>query len=97
MLADEGLVEVEESEGRKTYRLTDAGREELGDAEDGSAPWDTAAAQNAGRAVELPKAATKLAQAVGQVVRGGSTEQVDDAVKVLDEARRRLYTILSEE
>lgn len=97
MLADEGLVEVEESEGRKTYRLTDAGREELNDSEEGPAPWETAAAQNVGRAVELPKVASKLAQAVGQVARGGSPEQIDEAVKVLDEARRKLYTILSEE
>jgi len=97
MLADEGLVEVEESEGRKTYRLTDAGRDE--DSEDGGrpAPWETAAAQTAGRAVELPKAASKLAQAVGQVVRGGSPEQIDAAIKVVDDARRKLYSILAEE
>lgn len=97
MLADEGLVEVEESEGRKTYRLTDAGRDEA--SEDGGrpAPWETAAAQTAGRAVELPKAASKLAQAVGQVVRGGSPEQIDAAIKVVDDARRKLYSILAEE
>ncbi len=97
MLADEGMVEVEESEGRKTYRLTDAGRDEA--SEDGGrpAPWETAAAQTAGRAVELPKAASKLAQAVGQVVRGGSPEQIDAAIKVVDDARRKLYSILAEE
>lgn len=97
MLADEGLVEVEEAEGRKTYRLTDAGREETGEDDEKPAPWDTVASQNAGRAVELPKAASKLAQAVAQVVRGGSPEQIDQATEIIDEARRKLYSILAEE
>ncbi|AZZ40223.1 PadR family transcriptional regulator [Acidipropionibacterium jensenii] len=97
MLADEGLVEVEESEGRKTYRLTDAGREEAAGADEESAPWQTAAAQNAGRTIELPKAATKLAQAVGQIARGGDPEQIAKAVTILDDARRGIYTILSQE
>jgi hypothetical protein len=43
----------------------------------------------------LPKAGIDLAQAVGQVGRSGSTEQVAEAVAVLDEARRKIYTILS--
>ncbi|AXE39845.1 PadR family transcriptional regulator [Acidipropionibacterium virtanenii] len=97
MLADEGLVEVEESEGRKTYRLTDSGRDEAGEDRERPAPWETAAAQTVGRAVELPKAASKLAQAVAQVVRGGSPEQIDAAVRVVDDARRKLYSILAEE
>lgn len=97
MLADEGLVEVEESEGRKTYRLTDSGREEAEQQDDRPAPWETIASQNAGRAVDLPRAASKLAAAVGQMARGGTPEQIDQAVKIVDEARRKLYSILAEE
>ena len=43
----------------------------------------------------LPKAGVELARATAQVGRTGSPEQVDEAVAVLDEARRRIYSILA--
>ena len=45
----------------------------------------------------LPKAGIELAQAAAQVRRTGSPEQVQQAVAVLDEARRRLYSILAQD
>jgi hypothetical protein len=45
----------------------------------------------------LPKAGIELAQAAAQVGRTGSPEQVQQAVAVLDEARRRLYAILAQD
>jgi hypothetical protein len=44
----------------------------------------------------LPKAGVELAQAAAQVHRTGTPEQVQEATAVLDEARRRLYSILAE-
>lgn len=92
LLVDEGLLGAEEANGRKTYALTDAGREVAADAE---VPWsETAEEETPGRGA-LPKSAVELAQAAAQVGRSGTPEQVAEAVAVLDEARRRLYSILA--
>ena len=91
LLADEGLVQVEESHGRKTYSLTDAGKAVPA----GSAPWEGSSSPSKHGA--LPKAGLELAQAAGQVQRSGSTAQVAEAVAVLDEARRKLYAILAQD
>ena len=40
LLADEGLIKAEESNGRKTYSLTDEGREVADAAAEKSAPWE---------------------------------------------------------
>ncbi|MFF1573603.1 PadR family transcriptional regulator [Leifsonia sp. NPDC058292] len=100
LLADEGIITAEESNGRKTYALTEAGREEAADA--GPAPWEGSAGTGAGAGDSaafgaLPKAGFELAQAAAQVRRTGTPEQVEAAVTVLDEARRRLYAILAQD
>ncbi|MEO6530782.1 MAG: PadR family transcriptional regulator [Specibacter sp.] len=93
LLADEGLISAEESNGRKIYSLTEAGREEAANA---SAPWDTAGPVQGGGFASLPKAGMELAQAAAQVGRSGTSKQVQEAVAVLDEARRKLYSILAQ-
>ncbi|WP_150306597.1 PadR family transcriptional regulator [Planctomonas psychrotolerans] len=95
LLADEGLISVEESNGRKIYSLTEAGREVVAGS-DMSAPWESSAATAGARFTALPRAGVELAQAAAQVGRTGSPEQVQEAVTVLDEARRRLYSILAQ-
>ncbi len=97
LLADEGLVAAEESGGKKTYSLTEAGRAEAAAAEGQSAPWESAGSRDSGRTTALPKAGAKLAQAAAQVGRGGTPEQVAQAVAVLNEARRKLYSILAQD
>ncbi|GAA1465057.1 PadR family transcriptional regulator [Microbacterium thalassium] len=97
MLADEGLIVAEEKDGKKTYSLTDAGREEAEGSDDRSAPWEMPGMKDAQRMAALPKAGAKLAQAAAQVGKAGTKEQVDEAVAVLDEARRKLYAILAED
>ena len=95
MLADEGLIEAKEADGRKTYTLTHTGKEEA--ATLSPAPWETNTGWDAARSTVLPKAASKLAQAVVQVARGGTLEQAQEAVTVIDEARRKLYAILAQD
>lgn len=96
LLADEGLISATESNGRKTYTLTEAGSA-VADAAEGSVPWETKGAHDKGRASALPKAGFELAQAAAQVGRSGSPKQVDEAVAVLHEARRKLYSILAQD
>lgn len=95
LLADEGFISAEESNGRKIYSLTEAGREDL-EASEGPAPWEATESERGGTFAALPKAGFELAQAASQVGRTGSPEQVQEAVAVLDEARRRLYSILAQ-
>jgi DNA-binding PadR family transcriptional regulator len=94
LLADEGLIAAEESNGRKIYSLTEAGRVVAG--AETSSPFDSAESMSGNRFTALPKAGVELAQAAAQVNRTGSPEQVQEAVAVLDEARRRLYSILAQ-
>ncbi|WP_100810910.1 MULTISPECIES: PadR family transcriptional regulator [unclassified Microbacterium] len=102
LLTDEGLVTAEEANGRKTYALTEAGRAEADAAGERPAPWQasgtgTGGRESSGRATALPKAGVELAQAAAQVARTGTTEQVQQAVVVLEDARRKLYSILAQD
>ncbi|ALV46248.1 PadR family transcriptional regulator [Arthrobacter alpinus] len=95
LLADEGLISAEEANGRKVYSLTDAGREAVADS-DSPAPWDASGPAQGSGFSALPKAGMELAQAAAQVGRTGSKKQVQEAVAVLDDARRKLYSILAQ-
>jgi DNA-binding PadR family transcriptional regulator len=97
-LEDEGLVRVEESEGRKSYRLSDEGtayvdehREELGQ------PWESLLDESAEQALDLRGLMFGIGGAVMQIVSGGDKAQVDQARDVLKNARRDLYKILAED
>ena len=95
LLADEGLIVADESQGRKSYSLTEAGRAVVDDAEERPAPW-ASPAMGGGAHRALSKAGVDLAAAAAQLGRSGSPEQLQQAVDVLDDARRKLYTILAE-
>lgn len=95
LLVDEGLIVAQQTEGKKSYSLTEDGK--LDAESNGPAPWETSAPRDAANSTLLPKAGAKLAQAAVQVARGGSPEQVHDAVAVIDDARRKLYAILARE
>lgn len=99
LLADEGLIEAEEQNGRKTYALTEAGRAVAAESTE-TPPWVPSSDKDRSRDARysaLPKAGVDLAAAAAQVGRSGSSEQVRQAIEVLDEARRRLYTILAQD
>ncbi|MRX44819.1 PadR family transcriptional regulator [Agromyces kandeliae] len=100
LLADEGLITAEEEGGRKTYTLTEAGKAEA-EASAERTPWPTppgsgGGGRDFGMSGALPKAGIELAQAAAQVGRSGTPEQVKEAVEVLEDARRRLYSILAQ-
>lgn len=94
LLADEGFVTSEEANGRKIYSLTEAGREDVAGAETSNL-WASAGSGTGFAA--LPKAGIELAQAAAQVGRTGTPKQVQEAVTVLEEARRRIYAILAQD
>ena len=96
LLADEGLVTAEETAGKKVFSLTEAGAAAVAEMAEQAAPWDEAAQSNTG-APAYREAAGKLMQAVWQIGTTGSRTQVDAAVEVLTDARKKLYAILAED
>jgi DNA-binding PadR family transcriptional regulator len=96
LLADEGLVIAEEVGGKKVFRLTDDGTAAVADVAEQPAPWEEAAQQRPG-ATGYHEALAKLMRAVVQVGRSGSPEQVKAGIVVMNDARKRLYSILSED
>jgi DNA-binding PadR family transcriptional regulator len=96
-LEDEGLIRSEESDGRKLFALTDAGRkvvEERG--EDKSPPWEQMSGDVSDGARELGRLTKELAYAFAQIARTGSDAQVGKARDVIAGARRELYRILAD-
>nr|WP_152659579.1 PadR family transcriptional regulator [Demequina salsinemoris] len=98
MLADEGLVTVETKEDRKIYSLTEEGSEAAADSA-GTLPWEsTGSSWSEGLHLgPVPKAGAELAQAAAQAARVGTAEQQQDVADLLNEARRKIYTILAKD
>lgn len=97
LLADEGLITATESNGRKTYALTEGGSAEAAASADRPAPWAQGDERAPHGASALPRAGFELAQAAAQVGRTGKPEQIDRAIEILDDARRKLYGILAQD
>jgi DNA-binding PadR family transcriptional regulator len=99
LLADEGLATATQEGERKVYTLTDAGRAAAAQAsgDDQAAEHGYDRRRDVERRLQLPKAGAKLAQAMSQVGHSGTDEQIDRAVALVDETRRKLYAILAEE
>ena len=97
LLEDEGLVRSEERDGKRVYEITDAGRAEAQKrAERGGPPW-AAGHEGAPGAAALRDAVGQLHMAARQVASAGQEGQVERAVVVLAEARKKLYQILAED
>jgi DNA-binding PadR family transcriptional regulator len=97
-LADEGLIAGEESDGRRTYSLTEAGRryvEQNPEAARGA--WESAAQQEAWQVPGLLAEAARLGGGIMQMAHAGTPEQVLAAEQLLQRTRRELYRILAGE
>lgn len=96
-LTDEGLVVSEENEGRKTFRLTEAGRAYIdAHGDEVRAPWDEMRPDIDDNAADLWDLARQSAVAMMQVLQTGSDAQIREARKTLVETRRKLYQILAD-
>lgn len=95
LLEDEDLIAGEESEGRRRFALTDAGRAEA-ERQGQRAPWEQVTAGVAPAAWNLRDAIAQTAQAAWSVGSAGSEAQQARALEILNDARRRLYSILAE-
>jgi DNA-binding PadR family transcriptional regulator len=92
-LADEGLVTSVEVDGRRTYTLTDVGREAAA-AYPAPRPWSGPSRDGA---PDLRQLMMQLVAAVGQVQRMGSDHARRDTNRILADARRQIYGLLAED
>lgn len=95
-LEDEGLIVIDKDEGRKVARLTEAGSahaEERRDELEGV--WEASMGGVDEGMFEMSKLARQVFGAAMHVAVEGSGGQVAEAQKVLADAKRRLYGILS--
>ena len=91
-LEDEQLISVEELDGRRTFRLTEAGATAAA-----SLPREHGWTGGRGGDADLRGRTRDLAAAALQVSRVGSPAAVAEARTVLDDARRRLYRLLADD
>ena len=97
LLEEQGLLKGEEVEGKRIFSLTDEGRAEADSIKDrsGGAPWETGPGDDDPR-FKLRRGVFQLGAAVKQVGMSGTPAQVDEALQILTEARKRVYALLAE-
>jgi DNA-binding PadR family transcriptional regulator len=94
-LEDEGLVQGEELDGRRTYRLTDEGRKVVKDSPLTKHPF---LGKRRGRGgPDLRPLAVQLVAAAIQVRRVGTPEAQERAREILVDTRKRMYQLLADD
>ncbi|GGN74387.1 hypothetical protein GCM10011579_053400 [Streptomyces albiflavescens] len=99
-LEQEGLAEQFEGAGagRKSYRLTEAGRKHVAEQRGRlEALWDNLAAAVDERAVEINTLCEHVVTAVRHALHDADDERYDRTRQVLLDARRSLYRLLAEQ
>jgi DNA-binding PadR family transcriptional regulator len=97
-LADEGLITDEKSEGKRVFRLTDAGREYVEqNPEMARGAWESSEQQEAWQVPGLFAEAARLGAGIVQLAHAGDPAQVRAAERLLERTRRELYRILADD
>ena len=97
LLEDEGLIRGEESDGKRRFTLTDAGRTEYESKAEEPTPWDAVREGAPTGHLALRHSIGNLLMAVKQVGQAGDEDQRKQVTELLDETRRKVYAILAEE
>ena len=96
LLADEGLIAGEESGGRRTFSLTEAGRRHVEDDPEAARPaWEAMAQDEPGEMPGLFAQAARLGGSIVQLAHAGTPEQIRAAERLLEQTRRQMYQILA--
>jgi DNA-binding PadR family transcriptional regulator len=95
-LADEGLIEAEESGGgRRTFRLTEDGRRQVEEnPKMARAAWESMTQDEPGELPGLFAQAARLGGSIMQMAHAGTPEQIHAAEELLEQTRRRMYQLL---
>jgi DNA-binding PadR family transcriptional regulator len=97
LLGDEGFVTAVERDGKRVFEITEAGTAEATRRleEAGGAPWDLT--DDGVGPWQVKESMGLLFLAAKQVSMAGTTEQLQQAVAILAEARKKLYLLLSQD
>ena len=97
LLEDQGLIKGEEADGRRVFSLTEAGAAEAAVVKErlGDAPFGAEGGEQDPR-FALRQAVFQLGAAVKQVGMAGSAADVQKALEILREARKRIYALLAD-
>ena len=95
LLEDEGLVTAEETDGKRVFSLTDAGREAAPERTEGKLPWEEDGEDSP--IFDLRNEMVRTMQAAKQLMRSNDDGQRARAAEILKDARRKLYGLLAEE
>ena len=98
-MEEHGLIEADEVDGKKQFRLTDSGRERLTEyraaqGDDFVEPWNDTSRGPRG---DLRGHVAELVGQVRQVGRFGTPAQIEQTAAVLTDAKRQVYAILATE
>jgi DNA-binding PadR family transcriptional regulator len=99
LLEDEGLIAGEESDGKRRFVLTEDGvaaAEERSERTD-TPPWDEVRSGAPPRMVQLGHSLRQLNAAVASAMRAADEDQQGKIAELLDQTRRGIYAVLSEE
>ena len=97
LLEEEGLIQAEESDGKRRFTLTEAGTAEQQEKAGEETPWDAVRAGADPEQIHLRDSVHKLHHAIGQVFHAADESQQKRVRELLDESRRKIYAILAEE
>jgi len=97
LLEDQGIIKGEESEGRRVFSLTEGGAEAAAALKErlGDAPFGAEGGEQDPR-FALRQAVFSLGGAVKQVAMTGSADDVQKALEILRDARKRVYALLAD-
>ena len=98
-LEDEGLIHSVQTEGDtgRAFELTDAGRQHLAERDLQKAPWEPEADEAGNPRGRVRHAIGGLVRTAAHVFQDGTPEQVEEALNILEEARKKLYRLLAGE
>ena len=95
LLEDEGLIVGTESDGKRRFSLTEAGRK-AAEAREGSLPWEEVRSGAPPEFVELGRSVHQLRAAITQAFHAADEGQRAKIRELIDAARRDIYGVLSE-
>ncbi|HWD68584.1 MAG TPA: PadR family transcriptional regulator [Solirubrobacteraceae bacterium] len=98
-LEDEALIHSVPSEGEsgRSFELSDAGRAHLEERSEQKAPWESGEDEDGSPRQRFRHSIHGMMRAVMHVAQDGTPEQVEEALKVLEESRKKLYRLLAGE
>jgi len=96
-LEDEGLIRGTQVEGEsgRTFELTETGVKHVDEQGEVKPPWEPEDAEAENPRIAVRNAIISIGRAAWHVSQDGTPAQLDEAVKILEDARRKVYRLLA--